>query len=178
MYFCCKILNMKSQDIVILLKLLRIERTEWRFASLAQAVQMSSSTVFAALNRAAVVGLYHKNSKTVHRAALLEFLIYGLKYVFPAELGKVTKGIPTAHSAAPLTQYIVSESDIYVWQSAYGTVRGQSITPLYATVPQLVQEDGSLYECLALIDALRVGKAREKQLAIQLLTQKIMHDES
>jgi predicted transcriptional regulator len=178
MYICCKILNMKSQDIVILLKLLLVEETEWRFASLAQALQMSSSTVFAALNRAALAGLYHKNSKTVHREALLEFLIYGLKYVFPVEVGKVVKGIPTAHSAAPLMQYIVSELDIYVWKSAYGNVKGQSITPLYASVPQFVQEDAPLYEFLALIDALRIGKAREKQLAKELLMQKIMHYES
>lgn len=169
---------MKSQDIVILFKLLLIEGSEWRYAALAESLQMSSSTVFAALNRATVTGLYHKNSKTVHREAFLEFLFYGLKYVFPAEAGKLAKGIPTAHSAAPLSQYIVSESDIYIWKSVYGDVRGQVITPLYATVPQLAQADSSLYEFLALTDALRVGKAREKQLAKEILTQKIMQNES
>jgi hypothetical protein len=167
---------MKSQDIVILLKLLLLEGTEWRYASLAQSLQMSSSTVFAALNRAAIAGLYHKNSKTIHREAFLEFLLFGLKYVFPVEVGKLVKGIPTAHSAAPLSQFIVSELDIYVWKSAYGNVRGQSIPPLYATVPQLVQTDAALYEFLALIDALRVGKAREKQFAKELLTQKMMQN--
>jgi gentisate 1,2-dioxygenase len=167
---------MKSQDIVILLKLLLVEGSEWRYAHLAQSLQMSSSTIFAALNRAAVTGLYHKNSKTIHREALLEFLLFGLKYVFPAEVGAFAKGIPTAHSAAPLSQWIVSELDIYVWKSAYGTVRGHSIKPLYETVPQLVQSDPALYELLALIDALRVGKAREKQFAKEILTQKIMQN--
>jgi gentisate 1,2-dioxygenase len=168
---------MKSQDIVILLKLLLVEGSEWRYAALAQSLQMSSSTVFAALNRATIAGLYHKNSKTIHREALLEFLFFGLKYVFPVEVGKLVKGIPTAHSALPLSQFIVSELDIYVWKSAYGTIRGQSIEPLYETVPQLVQTDPALYELLALTDALRVGKAREKQLAKEILTQKIMQNE-
>jgi hypothetical protein len=165
---------MKSQDIIILLKLLLVESTGWRYEALAKTLHMSSSTIFAALKRAEISGLYHKSTRTVNRIAFLEFLLYGLKYVFPVVLGKLAKGIPTAHSANPLAQLIVSESDIYVWKSAYGTVRGQIIEPLYATVPQLAQEDAQLYELLALIDALRVGKARERQLATALLTKKIM----
>jgi hypothetical protein len=166
---------MKPQDIIILLKLLSIESTDWRYATLAETLHMSSSTIFAALKRAEMSGLYHKNTRTVHREALLEFLTFGLKYVFPAVAGKLAKGIPTAHSASPLAQLIVSQSDIYVWKSALGTVRGQTIEPLYVTIPQLVKEDAQLYELLSLIDALRVGKAREKQLATTLLTQKIMN---
>jgi hypothetical protein len=165
---------MKSQDIIILLKLLLIESTEWRFESLAKTLHMSSATIFFALKRAEISGLYHKNTRTVNRTAFLEFLLYGLKYVFPGVLGKLAKGIPTAHSANPLAQLIVSESDIYVWKCAFGTVRGQTIEPLYGTIPQLAQEDAVLYELLALIDALRVGKARERQLATALLTKKIM----
>jgi hypothetical protein len=165
---------MKPQDILILLKLLSVESTEWRYATFAQSLHMSTSTIFAALKRAELSGLYHKNTRTVHREALLEFLLFGLKYVFPVGLGKVAKGIPTAHSANPLAQFIVSESDIYVWKSANGTVRGHTIEPLYITIPQLAKEDSQLYEILTLIDALRVGKAREKQLATTLLTQKIM----
>jgi hypothetical protein len=164
---------MKSQDIVILLKLLLIEKQNWNYANLAKDLQMSSSTVFAALNRAALSGLYHKRTKTIHKDALLEFLIHGFKYVFPATLGKLAKGIPTAHSANPLAQYINSEKDVYVWQSALGTIRGQTITPLHSTVPQLAQNDAQLYELLSLIDALRVGKAREKNLAIEELTKRI-----
>jgi hypothetical protein len=166
---------MKPQDILILLKLLLVEATDWRYAPFAEALHMSTSTIFAALKRAEIAGLYHKNTRTVHREAFLEFLLFGLKYVFPAEVGKVAKGIATAHSANPLAQLIVSESDIYVWKCSFGNIRGQTIEPLYATIPQLAKEDARLYEMLALIDALRVGKAREKQLATKLLTQKIMN---
>jgi hypothetical protein len=164
---------MKPQDIVILLKLLLLDKEEWTYTTLSEALQMSNSTLFSALKRSGESGLYHKNTRTVHRDALLEFLIHGFKYVFPASPGKLAKGIPTAHSAPPLAQYIQSEKDVYVWKSAYGTVRGQTIVPLYESVPQLAQKDTQLYELLALIDALRVGKAREKDLAIQELTLRI-----
>ena len=164
---------MKPQDIVILLKILLLEKEDWKYATLAQDLQMSSSTIFSALNRANTAGLYHKNTRTIHKAALLEFLIHGFKYVFPATLGKLAKGVPTAHSAAPLSQQIISETDVYVWKSAYGTIRGQTITPLYANVPQLAQKDAKLYELLALTDVLRVGKAREKHLAIEELTKRL-----
>ena len=166
---------MKPQDIVILLKLLLIESSEWRFESLAKTLHMSSSTIFLALKRAEMSGLYHKKTRTVNRTAFLEFLLFGLKYVFPVDIGKKAKGIPTAHSANPLARLIVSESDIYVWKSVFGNVRGQTIEPLYPSVPLLAFEDVQLYELLALIDALRVGKAREKQLAATLLTRKIMN---
>ncbi|MDZ7878580.1 MAG: hypothetical protein U5L45_12955 [Saprospiraceae bacterium] len=166
---------MKPQDIIILLKLSLLETDDWTYATLSEDLQMSSSTIFAALQRSVESGLYHKNTKTVHRDALLEFLIHGFKYVFPASPGKLAKGIPTAHSANPLAQFIQSEKDIYVWKSAFGTIRGQAIQPLYESVPQLVQKDVQLYELLSLIDALRVGKAREKDLAIQELTKRIAH---
>lgn len=164
---------MKPQDIVILLKLLLVEKQDWKYATLAEALEMSSSTIFSALNRANVSGLYHKSTRTIHRDAFLEFLIHGFKYVFPAHPGKLAKGVPTAHSANPLAKYINSEKDVYVWQSAYGTIRGQTVIPLYNSVPHIVQKDTELYELLALIDALRVGKAREKNMAIEELTKRI-----
>jgi predicted transcriptional regulator len=164
---------MKAQDIVILLKILLLEKENWSYSSLAKDLKMSSSTVFAALKRAELSGLYHKNTKTIHRSALLEFLIHGFKYVFPTSPGKLAKGIPTAHSANPIAQYIQSDKDVYVWKSAFGTTRGQTIIPLYENVPQLAQKDVQLYELLSLIDALRVGKAREKEFAIQELTKRI-----
>ena len=164
---------MKPQDVVILLKLLLLEKENWTFATLAKDLNMSTSTLFMALNRASLSGLYHATTRTVNRDALLEFLIHGFKYVFPASPGKLAKGIPTAHSANPLAQQIVAEKDAYVWKSAYGTIRGQVIEPLYASVPLLAQKDAPLYELLSLTDALRVGKAREKNIAIEELTKRI-----
>ena len=85
----------------------------------------------------------------------LQFLIYGLMYAFATELGRFVMGITTAHSALPLSKLIVSEkNDHYVWAFAEGDVRGQSITPLYQSVPFAASRDKKLHELLALSDAL------------------------
>jgi len=78
------------------------------------------------------------------------------------------RGLPTAHSAAPLNEEIDSHED-YVWPYAHGHVRGHGIIPLYATVPEAALEDEKFYALMALTDALRVGRTREKNLAIQKL---------
>ena len=84
----------------------------------------------------------------------------------------LVRGIPTAHSAAPLNLEIQSDEN-YVWPYAKGKTRGQAITPLYKSVPEAVQRDKMLYELLALVDAVRVGKVREQKLAMELLKKKI-----
>jgi hypothetical protein len=95
-----------------------------------------------------------------------EFLIHGLKYVFPAYPGALVRGVPTAHSAEPLKGLLmVDDLNPLVWPSATGKVKGQEITPLYGSVPEVVGADSLFYELLCLVDSLRVGKVREQELA-------------
>jgi len=105
----------------------------------------------------------------------MEFLQYGISYVFPQHPGPVVKGLPTAHSAPPLKQFIMS-TDNYVWPTSNGEVTGQAIIPLFSNVPTAAQEDQFLYEYLALVDALRVGRVREKNMAIKELKTRILHE--
>ena len=70
---------------------------------------------------------------------------------------------------------IIQSTENYVWPSAKGTMKGQSIIPLYPSVVEAVQKDYKLYELLALIDALRVGKAREREIAISELKERILN---
>ena len=110
----------------------------------------------------------------VMKAALLEFLVHGIKYVFPARPGLLLRGMPTAHSAPPLAGRIISsEDDIYVWPYDNGTVRGQAIFPLYDKVPQAAEKDKALYELLALVDAIRAGQARERTIAASELEKRL-----
>jgi len=44
-------------------------------------------------------------------------------------------------------------------------VRGYSFVPLHKNVPKAALEDSKFYELLALVDALRDGRARERELA-------------
>jgi len=60
-----------------------------------------------------------------------------------------------------------------VWPHPEGEVRGESIEPLYPSAVDAARRDSRLYECLALVDALRIGRAREKKLAIDQLTARL-----
>lgn len=103
----------------------------------------------------------------------MDFLQYGITYVFPQKPGPMVKGVPTAHSAAPLDKVIRSQEP-YVWPSAKGKLRGEGIVPLYPSVVDAALRDPALHELLALVDALRVGRAREKEIAIEELKNRIL----
>jgi hypothetical protein len=54
-----------------------------------------------------------------------------------------------------------------------GNTWGQSFLPLYESVPRAVESDQCLYELLALVDAIRGGRARERNLAVKELKQRL-----
>lgn len=164
---------MKPQDIVVLFQLIIEDNKPWTQLSLAKALMMSQSEVSESLARSAYARLLYDNGRKVARQPLMDMLQYGIAVVFPLQPGSVVRGIPTAHSAAPLKDLIQSE-DQYVWPYAKGSVRGHSIQPLYSSVLPLIEQDHALYELLALTDALRVGKVRERNLAVDLLKKKIL----
>ena len=166
---------MRPQDIVVLLKIISIGDNNWRNIDIANAIGISPSEVSEALNRCKIARLIDSKKRKVHINAFKEFLIYGLKYVFPVEPGAIVKGIPTAHSAAPINEHISQGTDIYVWQYAKGYVRGQAIEPLYKNLPAIVQEDTLFYELLVIMDTIRVGRTREIKIAIEELEKRLVY---
>lgn len=199
---------MKSQDVVILLKLLSIEQMkEKAFASnallqadnawkgwsdeeellppiksfadsyslrnLEATTGISKTEVSAVLKRLQQCRLISSDLKTnlplINRKACKEFVVHGLKYVFPIEYGSLARGIPTKFFAPALRGHLYSSGDlIAVWPDAYGTEKGQSVIPLFKTVPKAVKQDEQLYKFLAIVDAIRGGAARESQIASKL----------
>lgn len=164
--------SMKPQDVVVLLKVIALNNDNWQQIPLAYSLKMSQSEICQSVARSKYAGLLDDSGKKVMRQALYDFLQYGLAVVFPAKPGAMVRGIPTAHSTAPLNKE-VSSGDNYVWPFAKGNVRGLGINPLYSTVPQAALDDEQLHVLLALADALRVGKAREKKIALQELNSRI-----
>lgn len=165
-------ISMKPQDIVVLLKLLSEENQSWNQISLAKSLFMSQSEISESLSRSKYARLLFDKGKKVAKKPLLELLQFGVPYIYPQQPGPVVRGIPTAHSASPLVDHIQSDEH-YVWPSAKGHMRGHSIQPLFGSVVQAVESDSRLYELLALVDALRAGRARERNLAIELLNKRI-----
>ena len=165
---------LKPQDIVALLKVHGWRSPDWTYGTLAESLGMSASEVHAALNRCDAAGLYDAEGRRVIRQALLEFLVYGLRYVFYTQPGPLSRGLPTAHSAEPLRSLLVADqADAFVWPDPTGEVRGQAIAPLYRCVPFAASNDPQLYALLSLIDGIRVGRVREQRLAAQELSTRL-----
>lgn len=164
--------QMKPQDVLLLLKIVSNNTPSWNQKPMAEALGLSQSEVSEAVGRCKFAGLLAPNGKVVMKMALMEFLQFGLRYVFPVKPGAVVRGVPTSHSAKPLSDEIQS-TEAYVWPFGKGTVRGHSILPLYPSVPEAALKDEKLHELLALVDALRVGRAREKELAITALKKRL-----
>ena len=159
-------IQLKPQDVLLLLKIVSDNNPQnWNQKSFAKQLGMSQSEISEAVSRCKYSGLLAPNGKLVMKMALMDFIQHGLPYVFPQKPGAIVRGIPTSHSAPPLNQQIQSIEN-YVWPYGKGKIRGQSITPLYPSVTEAVLKDDKLHEILALVDALRVGRAREKELAI------------
>jgi hypothetical protein len=106
---------------------------------------------------------------------LLEFAVHGARYAFPAIVGAAKRGVPTSFGAAPLASLINSTpGNVPVWPYPEGAARGPSLTPIYRTAPQAALADPVLHEWLALLDALRSGRARERELAQKLLSERLL----
>ena len=188
--------GMKSQDIVVLLKLVSLQeqdeqagpgQPQWGFQgeapysvrSLESLLGISKTEINASIKRSLASGLAIKDRDTgrakPNRRNLHNFLVHGIKFVFPVKPGAMTRGIPTAFAAPLLKSMLISGGEyIYVWPFAEGQDIGQSVQPLFKSVPEAVQRDDRLYEYLALVDAIRLGNQRETGLAGERLSERLL----
>jgi len=170
------IMILKPQDVVILLKLVAIGKADWSFSTLSVDLFMSPSEVHAGIRRAMAANLAVKIIDRVTPAvrSLEEFVTHGLRYVYVPDRGEITRGMPTLHAGPPLSQMLVPSNDPPpVWPDPEGDVRGQSFSPLYRSVPKAARQDRQLYELLVLTDAIRGGRAREREIAIKEISKRL-----
>lgn len=161
-------MSLKSQDIVIILKLVVLGDRRWSYPSLAKDLFISPSGIYEAINRAVESRLLDPKTKKPRKRAVEEFLIHGVKYVFPPTRGGPVRGIPTTYAAPPLNSEIIQSSEYPpVWPYEHGKVRGYEFSPLHECVPKAAEKDFKLYELLALLDAIRGGRMRESSIAIK-----------
>lgn len=187
---------LKPQDIVILLKILSIMQIPKRLSKallsqnqLAVHLCMSVSEVNAAFKRLTISGLLgpvygEKSDSRIQllpiKASCEECLVSAVKYFCPAEVGSYTTGIPTSYAAPVFArQIVIGNEPIPVWPHGGGSQRGLALTPLYSSVPHSIIQypDPIFYDMLALIDAIRCGKAREREIAIKILRSTLNGDE-
>lgn len=165
----------KPQDVMVALKLCLVV-PDRVFAEMAAELGMSVSEVHASVGRLREARLVGPIDRNVKRKALLEFLRFGVPYAFPVKAGEITRGVPTAWGAAPLNKTIRgNDQEIPVWPDPSGRRKGVAVAPLYRSAPGAAKRDPALHELLALADALRMGRNRERKLASSALEKQISH---
>lgn len=173
--------SLKAQDVLVVLKLLTIGDAPWSYTKLGNSLGLSVGATHNAVAhlRGASLIYARDDEAVVSRRRLFDYLVHGVPASFYAVRGGIARGIPTAFSAPSLVGVTtgVERKVPVVWPLANGKQSGETIAPIYETAPSAAAKDPRLYEYLALVDALRIGKARERKVAAELLEVRILGTE-
>ena len=167
---------LKPQDIMIVLKITAMQKREWKYSEAALELSMSPSEVHAGVRRlkkcgllselSVTAGAYEKKMHLPDISALKEFLRYGIRHVFPVQLTEPVRGIPTSTGVSHLFGGMSKDEPyVPVWEFQAGEYHGIGVKPLYASAPQAAVNDFTLYELLALTDALRSDRGYVREFA-------------
>lgn len=159
-------LSLNPVDVAVALGL--VAQPEATYEQLSMCLGVSNSTAHDAVARLRVAGLVHLDERRVNRHALMEFIAYGVRYAFPPQWQGQAQGVPTAYAAPPLSERILAAVPA-VWADDSGDTVGEALVPLYSRAPELPRRCREVYELLSLVDAIRAGRAREKNLAMREL---------
>jgi hypothetical protein len=135
---------LKSQDVMVALKLCSYQSKRPPISVIAADLKMSPSEVHAAIKRLQQARLLHgpETQDKPNFPALEELLLHGVKYAFPAERGEVTRGMPTSYFGPPLKDQMAPGDELPpVWPWRDGDARGISLPPLYKTAPIAARQD-------------------------------------
>ena len=173
--------SLKPQDLAVLLKLVMLRgAARVSYAVLAKQMRLSVFEAHAAVQRLCAARLVVdlvvdlEGELRPVMVAVRDFVLHGAQYSFPAARGEITIGFPTAYAVPPLKEMVLFAGEMPpVWPHPDGSVRGATLFPLYEKLPLVAIEDPALYELLALFDALRVGQAREREIASKLLAERL-----
>lgn len=158
------------------LKLVALQGVRASYAVLAKQLWLSPFEVHAAVQRLLASRLAVERDGAVRPSmgALRSFVLNGGPYAYPPVRGEVTIGFPTAHAVLPLKGKVQAAKDsVPVWPHPQGTSKGEALLPLYEKLPLAAASDKDFYELLALFDALRIGQAREREMARKLLEERL-----
>ena len=171
---------LKPQDVLVACKLFALGEAEWTMRRLAGSLSISLSETHAAVERGRAAGVLGtpRGKLNVGRKKFFELATVAVPQVYYAIRGSVELGVPAAMQAEPLKGVFLRDGRPIplVWPSERGTMKGESLLPLYPTVTRAVEHDPDLHRLLALIDVVRVGDAKDRKLATDLLERMIMGD--
>jgi hypothetical protein len=168
-----------ASDIYVLAGALA-ERNPATLRELAATLAVDHTLVHRALQRAATAGLYSTAGKQVNHASFEELIVHAARFIVPTGLGELTRGVPAAWAAEPISTLIRQSSSEPppVWPDVRGEVRGQALQPLHPAAIQACRANPELKRLLAIIDSIRAGDARVRKVAANALHDRLRHPPS
>ena len=164
--------SIKPQDVLVACQLAILGNKTQTHAWLSETLHLSSSTVFASLKSlklAKLVTASGAGPKVVGQK-LLEFLVYGVPTIYYPQKTEVVRGVATAVFSPHFRERFTTDKDLpVVWPYSKGKETGEGLVPLYPSIPIACSKSLDLYQLMATIEILRIGKAREKDAAISYL---------
>ena len=158
-------------DLYVLAGALAHEEGDWTLRELAATLQVDHTLVHRALKRAENANLYRTSTKQVNLASFEELTIHAARFIAPAPLGELTRGVPAAWAAEPIATTIRQpKSELPpVWPDPLGAVRGQALQPLHSAAVRASPNTPRLASLLSIIDSLRAGDTRVRKVAAAAL---------
>jgi hypothetical protein len=164
--------NMDSKllpvDLLVVMKLAAHEGEPTSLRQLEEDLGLSKSAVANSLQRLRGLSLLSAgplHSCRVNRFLLRDCLEHAVRWIAPASVGDFELGLPTAHTTEPLKDKLAGDEDPVVIPLRHGPLRGRAVSPLHPLAPAAAAKDPKLHRLLAIVDALRIGRARDRQLA-------------
>jgi hypothetical protein len=163
---------LKGQDIVVMLAIAGREPMTVR--QIADLATFDAAGITRSLQRLSEGGLYDKTRRAVPIPQAKEFLVHGLRYVFPGRMTGESRGVPTAWAAEPLKSLLAETDGLPpVWPHPNGDARGIALAPLHGIASEAALHDSATWRRLALADALRIGDARVRGLAADAIGEEL-----
>ena len=162
---------LQAVDLLVILKLSAMGSPPAPERLVAEEIGLPESAVGLSLHRLEAMGLLRGEGeqRRINSLTLRQCLERAVRWIAPAEVGSAQLGLLTAHSAPPLTSRLIGDDDPVVIPLPNGPARGRAVTPLHPLAPRAAERDPKLHTLLALVDALRIGGAREREVAAKEL---------
>jgi DNA-binding transcriptional ArsR family regulator len=155
-------------DLLVALALAAHRNTAASVRQLGEQIGLSKSAVANSLRRLREIDLVKDDGhggRRLNRIALRDCLEHAARWIAPAKVGDFELGLPTAHAAGVLAKKLAGDQDPVVIPLPHGPMRGRAVPPIHPLAPAAAAKDPNLYRLLALVDALRIGRARDRDVA-------------
>jgi hypothetical protein len=154
-------------DLLVALKLASSEGEATTIRSLEQDLGLSKSAVAYSLGRLRELDLVkdEPGGRRINKLLLRDCLEHAVRWIAPAKVGDFELGLPTAYAAEPLKRKLSGDEDPVVIPLPHGPLRGRAVPPIHPLAPAAAAKDPKLHRLLAIVDALRIGRARDRQAA-------------